>query len=283
MTFSTEIRTLQVFIFSFFIFMLSFAIPNACDMMTDDLDVAPPIGKMSRSVVCLEVEVNDMSGSGSGVIIRRDNENGLVYILTAAHVVGISEDILEQVRLSGDKVNDVVDLDVSVFHHGLDSSIVGNTYFNAHIYAVDIEKDLALVVIRTSSEPPVNRAFFSARSQMGSVEPRAGDDVIIIGNPVAGGPEGGAYVMFRTMTKGIISNKHRNVNGVGVTVWQTDAHASYGTSGSPVFDKRGRVVGIVLSVAMTSSGTELMTFITFFIPLPEILEFLDNITDYVVT
>lgn len=64
--------------------------------------------------------------------------------------------------------------------------------------------------------------------------PSKGEEVIILGNP-----EG----MESTLTRGIVSSVRRQ-DGIADAILQTDAAISHGSSGSPVMNLRGEVVGI---------------------------------------
>ncbi len=67
----------------------------------------------------------------------------------------------------------------------------------------------------------------------GSEKVGIGEDVIAIGNPAG---------IERTLSKGIISNKHHRY---GSTLLQTDASVSRGSSGGGLFDNEGDLIGII--------------------------------------
>jgi serine protease Do len=64
---------------------------------------------------------------------------------------------------------------------------------------------------------------------------KIGEDVVIIGSPLG---------LNQTLTKGVISSK-RQVGGYRAL--QVTAGATHGSSGSPVFNKKGAVIGMVTS------------------------------------
>jgi len=66
----------------------------------------------------------------------------------------------------------------------------------------------------------------------------AGQDVVVIGNPGAMGT-----ILDYTITRGIVSNRDRVMNGVHY--FQTDAAVNPGNSGGPMFNFHGQVIGMV--------------------------------------
>jgi serine protease Do len=64
--------------------------------------------------------------------------------------------------------------------------------------------------------------------------------VSIIGNPGVGGD-----VLDNTMSQGIISHPKRKLDGL--VYIQTTAAINRGTSGGPMFNDKGKVIGIVVS------------------------------------
>jgi len=79
---------------------------------------------------------------------------------------------------------------------------------------------------------------------------RVGDRVVVIGNPLG---------LENTITDGLISGKRDT--GEGFTIYQISAPISHGSSGSPVFNRRGEVVGIA------SYSIEGGQNLNFFIPI----------------
>ena len=86
-----------------------------------------------------------------------------------------------------------------------------------------------------------------------------GDDVIAIGTP-------NSTDLSNTVTKGIISGKRDNENGIKLI--QTDVSVSPGNSGGPLIDSNGLVIGIV-SQKLIGMGTD---GIAFAIPIEFALE-----------
>jgi len=103
----------------------------------------------------------------------------------------------------------------------------GRVYQVAGLLAVDEEGDLALMQVDMSPE--------RARSSELAVSlPEEGETVFVIGNPLK---------LEGSVTDGIVSAV-REVPGVGKII-QTTAPISHGNSGSPIFNMKGQVVGVV--------------------------------------
>lgn len=74
---------------------------------------------------------------------------------------------------------------------------------------------------------------------------QVGDWVVAIGNPLG---------LHHTVTAGIVSAKARTLDDSGVEYLQTDAAISPGSSGGPLLDLSGRVIGI--NVGILSTGRQ---------------------------
>lgn len=103
----------------------------------------------------------------------------------------------------------------------------GRVYEVAGLLAVDEEGDLALLRVNMSPERPRS-------SELAINLPEEGETVFVIGNPLK---------LEGTVTDGIVSAV-REVPGVGKII-QTTAPISHGNSGSPIFNLRGQVVGVI--------------------------------------
>jgi S1-C subfamily serine protease len=86
---------------------------------------------------------------------------------------------------------------------------------------------------------------------------KIGEQVFAIGNPLE---------LSQSISEGIISNK---INDDGITILQTDASISHGSSGGGLFDKNSNLIGITTSFHKENPG------ITFAIPTELILEVLE--------
>lgn len=100
----------------------------------------------------------------------------------------------------------------------------------ADIVAVDSEKDLAVVRI-----PVEDVAYIKIDSDVKIEDSHIGMDIVIIGSPLG---------LELSVSTGILSGIRQMG---GMTMYQTTAPISPGSSGSPVFDSRGRVIGVASS------------------------------------
>ena len=108
------------------------------------------------------------------------------------------------------------------------------------IIGKDKRFDLAVLKIDTKFDLPT--------VQFGdSDKVRVGQDVFAIGNP---------FNLDFTVTKGIISAKHRETNGPYDDFLQTDASINPGNSGGPLFDMEGKVIGIDSAIISPSKASD---------------------------
>jgi serine protease Do len=105
-------------------------------------------------------------------------------------------------------------------------TVDGKKYIVNDTRATDTDRDLFLA----SVDIPKNEVH---PIKISSVIPEIGEDIMVIGCP-----EG----LSQTMTRGIVS-AIRDLEGYG-TVIQIDAAISPGSSGSPVINKEGEVIGV---------------------------------------
>ncbi|HKR59167.1 MAG TPA: trypsin-like peptidase domain-containing protein [Pyrinomonadaceae bacterium] len=103
----------------------------------------------------------------------------------------------------------------------------GRVYPVAGLLDVDEEGDLALL----SVEMPANRARSSA---LANLLPEEGEKIFVIGNPLK---------LEGSVSDGIVSAV-RELPNIGKII-QITAPISHGNSGSPVFNLKGQVVGVV--------------------------------------
>lgn len=101
----------------------------------------------------------------------------------------------------------------------------GETFDVVHVTAADVRTDLALLRIAGFDLPVVRLG--DAR------EVAVGDPVVVIGSPLG---------LRNSVTDGLVSAKREME---GRRVLQLSAPISKGSSGGPVFDARGRVVGVL--------------------------------------
>ncbi|RPF82297.1 MAG: PDZ domain-containing protein [Synechococcus sp. TMED20] len=104
---------------------------------------------------------------------------------------------------------------------------------DGQVIGTDSVTDLALVRLEGRSAPP--------SAPLGDSEAlEVGDWAIALGTP---------YGLERTVTLGIVSSLHRNINSLGFSdkrldLIQTDAAINPGNSGGPLVDAAGNVIGI---------------------------------------
>src|SRR6185295_15711381 len=103
----------------------------------------------------------------------------------------------------------------------------GKVFPVAGVIAVDEEGDLALLSVEMPADRP--RA-----SELAHVLPDEGEQIVVIGNPLK---------LEGSVTNGIVSAV-REVPNVG-NIIQITAPISHSNSGSPVFNMKGEVVGVV--------------------------------------
>ena len=127
----------------------------------------------------------------------------------------------------------------------------GEEFFRAYVISADSELDIAILGVEGTEFTPLKLADLSTIN--------AGDDVWAIG-----APEGLEF----TLTKGIISNKNREV--FGQTYIQTDAAINHGNSGGPLLNDDGEVLGINSAKLVDTEGIGLA------IPVSTIKEYMES-------
>jgi len=109
----------------------------------------------------------------------------------------------------------------------------------ARVIGHDKQLDLALLEVATDRPLPTVRMGNSSRL-------RVGDYVVAVGNP---------FGLAHTVTRGILSARGRAL-GVGpeAPLLQTDASINPGSSGGPLYDLDGRLVGINVAIVEGAHG-----------------------------
>jgi len=114
------------------------------------------------------------------------------------------------------------------------------TQLRACVLALSAQSDIALLRVNAGRALPVV-AFGDSDAA------RPGDRVFIIGNPLGLGS---------TVTAGIVSALHRTTADSGFgAFFQLDASLNHGSSGGPVFDAAGHVVGVATALLSAASET----------------------------
>ena len=132
----------------------------------------------------------------------------------------------------------------------------------AHIVRVSDTDDLALIQV----DVPGIRPVVSGVSRTGSLA-AVGSAVASIGYPLANdtpmeGAELSSLTARTTLTSGMVSKRLDDV-------LQMDSFAGHGSSGSPLFDATGNVVGVIYGGAKESGGR-----IVYAVPAPRLTAFL---------
>ena len=119
-------------------------------------------------------------------------------------------------------------------------SLHDNTRLKAELVGRDKKTDIAVLKVKPKSKLTVVK-FGDSDSA------RVGDWVMAIGNP---------FGLGGTVTAGIISARGRDINaGPYDDFIQTDASINRGNSGGPMFNLKGRVIGINTAIFSPSGGS----------------------------
>lgn len=145
---------------------------------------------------------------GSGVLI---SEDGLIW--TAAHVVQSAE-VLGVQFLDGD-------------------------IYEAEVLSTNPMADVALIKIKDTFNLKEKKVATIGNSDHAQI----GEDIFVIGAP---------FGLKHSVTKGILSGKHHpkdlNNGFRKIELLQTDAAINKGSSGSPMFNMKGEIIGITSSI-----------------------------------
>jgi len=189
--------------------------------------------KVSPAVVYVEAtkparpasgKASPVEESGSGVLIRIDGQPQ-TFVLTNNHV--IAQAAPEQVTITlGD----------------------GRLFRSARIWA-DPESDVAVLRLDGPNQLPTAQLGDSDRAHVGQW-------VLAIGSP---------FGLNQTVTHGIISARERGQVSLGTTIrikdfLQTDAAINFGSSGGPLVDLNGEVIGINTAIASHSGSSSGVAF-----------------------
>ncbi len=119
----------------------------------------------------------------------------------------------------------------------IDVILSNGTTFRAQISSADTVNDLAILKIN------VERKEFLELGNSDAVKP--GQRVIALGSP-----EG----LRATVTEGIVSAVNRNITGLGTGLIQIDVPVNPGSSGGPLIDAKGKIVGITTAKVKDAEG-----------------------------
>ena len=168
--------------------------------------------------------VTTQRASGSGVIVDPDG-----YIVTNAHVVTGAQRLRVDIPLpaSGDSI-------LSARSRTVNASIVG----------IDLETDLAVIKV---DERNLAVLPFGDSDNL-----RAGQLVLAFGSPLG---------LDNSVSLGVVSAIARQLGPESPMIYvQTDASINPGSSGGPLVDLRGRIVGINTLILSQAGGSEGLGF-----------------------
>lgn len=170
--------------------------------------VAPATPKqIARRFMRSVVRVECGDSSATGFVVGKDG-----YILTTAHAVPVEQEISVAYELPmGDEVKTFT--------------------VKADLAAIDDERDLAL--LKVDSAAPLRPVMIALDNN-----PEAGEQVTVIGHPGVGD-----QVLSHTLTTGVVSSTRQMIDGRSYI--QTSAAVNAGSSGGPMFDSYGRVIGLM--------------------------------------
>lgn len=189
--------------------------------------IADMVAEIKDSVVEIETVISTENktgtGAGSGVLFGISQDK--YYVITNHHVV--DDATMIWVRLTNGK------------------------RYSASFIASDENTDVAVLTI--SNVGIDQNKFKTVIIPADDYQTRVGDTAIAIGNPL--GSLGGS------VTQGIISALDRQItiDGITMTVLQTDAASNPGNSGGGLFDEYGQLIGITNS-GVTVEGVEGINF-----------------------
>ncbi len=162
-------------------------------------------------------------GTGSGFVLDSDG-----FIVTNAHVVRGAKHI--EVWLHG------TDLQPG----GGSAELPQKRSATARLIGMDQETDLAVIKVDRTDLPPLRLADSDSLHQ--------GQIVLTFGNPMA---------LENSVSMGVISAEKRQLRSDDPAVYiQTDAPINPGSSGGPLVDAQGRVVGMNAFIISQSGGSE---------------------------
>ena len=180
----------------------------------------PGGGVASRTSELISTE----RGSGSGVIVDADG-----YIVTNAHVVRDAQ------RLQ---------VELPIAATGRSILATRSRTVSARIVGIDVETDLAVIKVDERQLP--------ALSFGDSDELRAGQLVLAFGSP---------FGLHNSVTLGVVSAVARQLQPESPMIYvQTDASINPGSSGGPLVDLRGQIVGINTLIVSQSGAHEGLGF-----------------------
>ncbi len=168
--------------------------------------------------------VRTQRGSGSGVIVDPGG-----YIVTNAHVVRGSQRLRVELPIPA---------------AGSSVLATGSRTVSGQIVGIDLETDLAVIKVEEGNLPAVTFGD--------SEELRTGQIVLAFGSP---------FGLHNSVSLGVVSAVARQLEPESPMIYvQTDAAINPGSSGGPLVDLRGRLVGINTLLVSQAGGNEGLGF-----------------------
>ena len=216
-------------------------VPSADKTRMTTVEIAKQVcpATVSLKVIGVDNDTETVIGSGTGFIIT---DNG--YIVTNKHVVVLAEEAVSTyyvtVVLPGDELP-----------------------VRAEVVGSDTQTDIAVLKVDTDKKLPCVKLGDSDLLQ-------AGELAVVIGNALGS--------LDDSVTVGVISAPSREINrnGYRVEVIQTDASVNPGSSGGPLINSYGEVVGITNSKIITSTSEN----VGFAIPVNAVKKVIEDIINY---
>jgi len=169
---------------------------------------------------------NQGQGGDGGTVTQRGGSLGSGFIISPDGYVVTNNHVVAPAR------PDAVVEQITV-------TLADRTEYEATVVGRDALADIAVLKVNPRGPLPFVRFGDSTRA-------RVGDWVVAIGNP---------FGLGGTVTAGIISAVHRNINsGLYDRYIQTDASINSGNSGGPMFDIQGNVIGINTALISPTGG-----------------------------
>jgi len=213
--------------------------PDKTRMAVVDIfkEVSP--ATVSLTVISVDDGKETKIGSGTGFIITEDG-----YIVTNQHVVVLADE--------------------TVTTYYVTVVLPGDTEpVRAEVVGSDTQTDIAVLKVDTDKKLPCVKLGDSDLLQ-------AGELAVVIGNALGS--------LDDSVTVGVISAPSREINrnGYRVEVIQTDASVNPGSSGGPLINSYGEVVGITNSKIITSTSEN----VGFAIPVNAVKKVIEDIINY---
>ena len=138
----------------------------------------------------------------------------------------------------------------------------GRTY-EAQVIETDPDQDLALIKINGSGLPSI--PIDTQRAV------RVGELVVSIGSPRG---------LVGTVSSGTVTALNRNLNSLSLSgLYQTDTNIAPGSSGGPLIDKYGNIIGINVAVAVEGEDHVPITAFGFSIPISQAQHILRHVSN----